>query len=241
MQGNLQDMAVADLIQHNCQQRKSVQLLIQHADQQVFLYFKDGNVVHAVSNESEGEEVVYQILDWEEGTFNLETGVDPPEITITRRWPSLLMECARRSDENKHDSDLFESYRILDGKDVKMNIKRLNKVVEDLKEDLGSALIATDNWNTADATSLAGYNSQPKAIALFNEITRHLKKTLTESSFPGLGQYYMIHLENNYMVVVVVQGNFQEGMLVDLSKTTLGLLLNIALPRVMEGLAEAIK
>lgn len=122
-----------------------------------------------------------------------------------------------------------------------MNIKRLNKIVEDLREDLGSALIATDSWKTGDAISLAGFNTQPKATALFNEITRNVDKSLKDSGFPGLGKYYMINLENNFMVVVVIQGGFQEGMLVDLSKTTLGLLINIALPKVLDGLAEAIR
>ena len=62
MNGNLRDMAIADLIQHTCQDRKTAQLQIQHSGQQALLYFKDGNVVHAVLGDQEGEEVVYQIL-----------------------------------------------------------------------------------------------------------------------------------------------------------------------------------
>ncbi len=112
-------------------------------------------------------------------------------------------------------------------------------IVEDLKEVLGSALIATDLWKTGDAQSLAGYNTQPKATALFNEITTNLGKSLKNSDFPGLGKYYMINLENNFMVVVVIQGDLQEGILVDISKTSLGILINIALPKVLEGLTEA--
>ena len=122
-----------------------------------------------------------------------------------------------------------------------MDLKRLNKIVEDLKEVLGSALIATDSWITNDGQSLAGYNTQPKASALFNEITTSLNKSLKNSDFPGLGKYYMINLENNFMVIVAVHGELQEGMLVDISKTSLGILINIALPKVLEGLAEAIK
>lgn len=122
-----------------------------------------------------------------------------------------------------------------------MDLKRLNTIVDDLKEVLGSALIATDSWISSDGQSLASYNSQPKATALFNEITNNLKKSLKNSDFPGLGKYYMINLENNFMVIVVIQGELQEGLLIDISKTTLGILINIALPKVLEGLAEAAK
>jgi len=120
-----------------------------------------------------------------------------------------------------------------------MELKRFNAIVDDLKEVLGSALIATDSWITSDGQ--ASYNSQPKATALFNEITVSLRKSLKNADFPGLGKFYLINLDNNFIVMVVIQGELQEGMLVDMSKTTLGILINIALPKVQEGLAEAAK
>ena len=43
-----------------------------------------------------------------------------------------------------------------------MNLQRLEQVVEDLRDDLGNALVATDIWATDDGTSLAGFNPQPK-------------------------------------------------------------------------------
>src|SRR5512133_3259718 len=109
MLGNLKDMAIADLIQHNCQDRKVAALTIQHANHRAVLYFNAGNVAHAVLDDQEqGENVIYQILTWEDGTFNLEAGVEPPTTTITRNWTGLLLEGARRLDENKlEESTLF--------------------------------------------------------------------------------------------------------------------------------------
>ena len=241
MQGNLQEMAAADLIQHYCQSRKTMLLRIQHASHNADLYFHDGNLVHAIMDHEAGEEAIYRVLTWKEGKFNIKNNVKPPATTIERNWAGLLLEGARRIDENDQAENTFCDDENLIIEESEMNIKRLNKVVEDLKEDLGTALIATDNWNTKDAVSLVGYNSQPKAIALFNEITRNLNKSLKDTAFPGLGKYYLVHLENNYMVIVVVQDEFQEGMLADLSKTTLGMLMTVVLPKVIEGLAEAAK
>ena len=99
LKGDLQDMAVADLIQHNCQDRKTAHLVIENNEDQASLYFNEGKVVHAVLNDLQGEDVVYQILSWENGTFNLEMGAEPPAVTIRRSWSALLLEGAKRLDE----------------------------------------------------------------------------------------------------------------------------------------------
>lgn len=109
MQGNLLDMAIADLIQHNCQDRKTAQLKIEHLGQQAILYFMDGNVSHAVLGNKTGEEVIYEILKWEAGTFDLETGIKPPRTSITRSWSGLLLEGARRLDETEQAAKLIPS------------------------------------------------------------------------------------------------------------------------------------
>ncbi|MBN1439406.1 MAG: DUF4388 domain-containing protein [Anaerolineales bacterium] len=100
IQGNLRDMALADLIQHTCQDRKTAELSIQRAGHKASLFFKGGKLVHAQSGSETGEEVVYRLLQWEEGVFNLENGIEPPATSIQREWSSLLLEGARRLDES---------------------------------------------------------------------------------------------------------------------------------------------
>ncbi len=117
-------------------------------------------------------------------------------------------------------------------------IEDFNAIIEELKDDLGEGFIASDIWHSRDAHSLAGYNSQPKAVALFNEVTRTLDKTLAGAEYPGLGDYYMVHLENGLLVVITKAGDYQQGMLVDLSKTTMGILMSIVLPKLLESLKK---
>jgi len=99
LEGNLQDMNVADLIQHNCQERKTARLDIRHRNQQATLFFEGGNVKHATLGDLQGEEVIYRILDWQDGTFSLEVGPETPHRSITRSWSGLLLEGAKRLDE----------------------------------------------------------------------------------------------------------------------------------------------
>jgi hypothetical protein len=122
---------------------------------------------------------------------------------------------------------------------MRFNIDKLKQIVEELKNDLGDGFVATDIWATADAQPIVGFNSQPKAVALFNEVTRKLDKTLKGSDYAGLGNYYLVNLDNNNLVVVLSIGAYQQFILVNLSQTTMGILMNVALPNLLSGLAEA--
>lgn len=108
MQGSLKDMDVATLIQHNCQDRKTAQLDVTQNGTTATLFFQDGNVAHATLDELEGEEVIYRIIDWAEGDFSLEIGIETPKVSIERSWSGLLLEAAKRMDEaNQPVDDLF--------------------------------------------------------------------------------------------------------------------------------------
>jgi len=241
MKGSLGDLSVSDLIQLACQERKSSKLILECNGRQAELWFANGEIIHAFLDDQTGEEVVYQILSWEKGNFSLEASVEPPEVSIKRSWSSLLLEGAHRLDEEKMNQKNFTKDKKINKKESHMNVKKMEEIVAGLQEDLSGALVATDIYSSKDGQSLAGFNTQPKASALFNEITRYLNKSLKGSNFPGLGSYYLVHLENNFIVVVIPQGDFQEGMLVDLSKTSLGILMNVAVPKIIEGLKEALK
>ncbi len=113
------------------------------------------------------------------------------------------------------------------------------KAIEELKSELGDGVVTTDIWHSkGEAKSLAGDNLQPRMIVLFNEVTRVLEKILQGSNVPGLGSYYLVQLENDHVVVIVVFGEYQQLMLVDLTKTTMGVLISVALPKVLESLNE---
>jgi CheY-like chemotaxis protein len=125
-------------------------------------------------------------------------------------------------------------------KEVYMNIPKLNKAVDVLKESLGAALIATDIFGSEDGQSIAGYNSQPAASAVFTQITNMINTALVDSKFPPLGRYFLLDLVDKKMVICLPMGDFIWGMLVDGSKTQLGVLLNLAIPKAIGAFEEAL-
>jgi len=104
LQGNLHDMTVADLIQHTCQDGKTARITIVRDGEQARLYFGDGQLLDAELAGRHGEEVVYEILSWNDGTFALEPGVPALARTITRSYTGVLLSGAQRLDEIHPDT-----------------------------------------------------------------------------------------------------------------------------------------
>ena len=116
LQGNLRDMAVADLIQQYGQDEKTAVLHITHGNEEAILYFHEGTVAHAELGDQDGEEVVYHALGWEDGAFSLEMDVSPPTISITRSWSGLLLEGARRLDEADQEAEILAAEKEMEEK-----------------------------------------------------------------------------------------------------------------------------
>ena len=121
-----------------------------------------------------------------------------------------------------------------------MNIQKLNDAIETLKSDLGEGLVATDIFTVADGMSIAGYNPQPKASALFNQLTTNTMNTLRGAGFPNLNKYLIMDLEGNHMVIVLPMGDYRWGILVNTQKIQLGLLLSIAIPNSLKAFEDAL-
>ncbi|HET9953557.1 MAG TPA: hypothetical protein VFQ61_03585 [Polyangiaceae bacterium] len=117
--------------------------------------------------------------------------------------------------------------------------KILDLAVQDLRNILRDGLIATDIWDRAAGLSLAGFNQQPVAVALFTRITQELESSLLDSNFPPLGRYYLLDMEGNHTVVMVNHGVLLQGILVDNKRANLGLLISVAIPRMLDAIARA--
>ncbi len=124
---------------------------------------------------------------------------------------------------------------------MEINQEIMKSAFESLSQDLGNGFVASEVWAIGEGRPLIrdhGYNDNPKVAPLFNEVTRKLYKTLQESAYPGLGNYYLVNLDNNHLVVVITIGKLQQFILVDLAKTSMGILMSVALPNLVNILTE---
>jgi hypothetical protein len=120
-----------------------------------------------------------------------------------------------------------------------IDTKILEGAVQDLRNILRDGLLATDIWERAAGLSLAGFNQQPVAVALFTRITEELDSSLRDSNFPPLARYFLLDMEGNHTVAVLNHGPLLQGMLVDNKRANLGILISVAIPRMLETVARA--
>jgi CheY-like chemotaxis protein len=106
MRGSLAQMNVIDLLQSLEMGRKTCLLTLKQGDEQGKLFFREGQMNHAVCGSLSGDSAVYKTLTWTEaeGSFQIDFAAASSEQTITRSTQSLLMEGLRLLDEANRDA-----------------------------------------------------------------------------------------------------------------------------------------
>jgi len=96
--GTVTNISLPDLVQLLCIGRNTCRMLVRSGTLAGSIYFRDGEIVHAESGTSEGEEAFYEILSWEIGVFEGDSSA-PEKETIRESWDFLLMESVRRREK----------------------------------------------------------------------------------------------------------------------------------------------
>jgi YesN/AraC family two-component response regulator len=238
LSGTVNSIDLTSLLQMINLERKTLTVKIEAPSGTGYLDFKKGEIVSAVYGERKEIEAVRELIRLKKGRFSVHKAREDVEPNIDLSFMGLLMEASRQADEEQIRSKKPEKKAV---KEDNMNVKKLNQAIEVQKDNMGEGLLATDIYGTADGQSVVGWNSNPQACALFNRITNYMVDALDGAGFPGLNRYYIMDLTDKKMVIVLNLGDFQWGMLVDRSKIQLGLLLNIAIPKMLTAFEDALK
>src|SRR5579885_2273257 len=104
LRGSLSQMNVIDLVQSLEMGRKSCLLSLTRDDEKCDVYFKDGQVVHAVYGELKGDPAVFKVLRWTGGNFQLDFEGKTTESSTQLNTQGLLMDGLRLLDESNRDA-----------------------------------------------------------------------------------------------------------------------------------------
>ena len=99
IQGRLEEMGVAELMQSLEMGQKSCRLVLRHSGRQAELFFTSGQCSDGRLENLEGDNVVFEAVNWLDGEFEIEFGVTSDRSTTTRSTTGLLMEAMRLMDE----------------------------------------------------------------------------------------------------------------------------------------------
>jgi hypothetical protein len=93
------DMSLWDLVQFECLRRRPERALRISSQGQVgFMYFRDGNVVHASTLRATGEQAMREMLVWTTGSVEPWPARWPERESISAPWQSLLLGAAHAAD-----------------------------------------------------------------------------------------------------------------------------------------------
>jgi two-component system chemotaxis response regulator CheB len=97
--GTLKNIQLNDLIQMCCLSASSLCMRVTKDNRVGTIFIVDGEIVHAACADLVGEEAFYKILGWQTGCFESIEVKSTPQRTIDRNYNFLIMEAARRADE----------------------------------------------------------------------------------------------------------------------------------------------
>lgn len=99
IQGSMREAPLPDIIQLVSQGGKTGCFHIVEEPKRAKLFLKDGKLVHALTNDAEGLDAVYEVALWLDGNYHFEEADHGVPVTITKTNASVLMEMHRRMDE----------------------------------------------------------------------------------------------------------------------------------------------
>jgi predicted regulator of Ras-like GTPase activity (Roadblock/LC7/MglB family) len=98
---NLTGANLPDLVQLECIANSTLVVRVVSGDDQGYLYFHAGQIVHAMSSNALGEPAALEILGWNRGSFEPCNAGWPSSFTISKPWQALLMSSAAARDEER--------------------------------------------------------------------------------------------------------------------------------------------
>ena len=105
LRGRLAQMNVLDLLQSLDMGHKTCALTLSNNGDKCNLFFKDGQINHAIYGDVKGDDAVYKVLSWNGGNFEIDFNGSSADQTTTRSTQGLLLEGLRLLDESNRDAE----------------------------------------------------------------------------------------------------------------------------------------
>ena len=101
LEGNLDTMSMASLVQAICIEKRKAALILKNQPEEGVIFFDQGEIAHATLGSLAGEEAVYELVAWMDGSFQVRDYETLPRRTVFASWNQLLLEAMRIIDEQR--------------------------------------------------------------------------------------------------------------------------------------------
>ncbi|WP_298284559.1 hypothetical protein [Acidocella sp.] len=118
-----------------------------------------------------------------------------------------------------------------------IDIARLEAAMAQAQTVLKGALLVGSIWDQSTGLPLVGYNSNPVAAALLAQLIQMLDQHLATSGFPALDRFLFLQFQAGKAGLAVLHPhNLVQGLLIDTTKTNVGVIMSVLLPRLLKAI-----
>jgi predicted regulator of Ras-like GTPase activity (Roadblock/LC7/MglB family)/DNA-binding response OmpR family regulator len=153
-QGTVDGIELMDIVQFNGLSRATAALKVTTTDNEGMIFFKNGEVVHAMCDNESGERAFFTILRFHGGTLQNIRGVEPPTVSISKNLESLLFEVALKSDEEKEKGDMTSVLEDLDNDILESVTPVSDKIPTAAADKTGKTTIESTSTEDTDMTKI---------------------------------------------------------------------------------------
>lgn len=122
-----------------------------------------------------------------------------------------------------------------------MDIKSIGKLIDDLKDNLGDALLMSDISSFKIGSSVASYNSSPKTATLVNKFSKYLIDMIGKAGVGDSCNFYAAEVKGGFMMYVILADDYCWSIMTDSKQVANGMMLVGVLPDCIAGLKKAVK
>ncbi len=139
LSGRINNIELSQLVQMVCLTGSDICITAVSKEKRGNIYIENGNIVHAETEDLQGEDALFEIAKRDNLYFQLESKYSTTEKTIDKPWEFLMLEASRLRDEESRT----KKTKVLIVDDSVFFAKRLKNIIEE-DEDLHVVGIATN-------------------------------------------------------------------------------------------------
>jgi DNA-binding response OmpR family regulator len=211
------------------------------------IFFQEGRIIDMEADGISGEKALVGFLDptFENTKISIEYLDHHRKEKMNQSFTHVILNTSRLTDEiniyNEEDTVKTKPGKHWQlEKEVEIEHRQLNSLIENLKKELGDALVSTAIWTVPAGRLVAGYNTRESVPHVFNQLTLSAYEVLAKANYPGLGKYFIFDLKDGKTSVTIPLGQYSWGMLIDSRQVPPEFLLKEILPKQITAFHEAI-
>lgn len=144
---------------------------------------------------------------------------------------------------NQNEAELIDTPENGDEKrkDKTMDIKGINALIDNLKNDLEDGLVFTEISSFKIGSSIAGYNMKGKFGTLINKYTKYIVEIVNKVGFGTTCEYYAVDIAGGFCMFVLVFEEYCWPILIDTKKVSPGMMVSAVLPECIAAFEKTMK